>query len=183
MNENQNPEVSGTETPAEAEVIPPTAPVIADGWHHTANGFERFVNGTAFQVMTAERFAEYTTELFQQVSRLSNEQINGSDPRLADFWAEAQELADKAGHCQVFDDIAEALGGPSREKDYTVEVTMMVSVPITYTVETTARSAEDAEEYAREIVAYTSASDFEDYADWYSAEADTYSMHFETEES
>jgi hypothetical protein len=130
------------------------------------------------------------TELEETISMLraanvtlQTEQIQGSDSRLADFWAQAQELADNANHCEVFDQIAEALGGPSRIKEWTVTVTMMVSVPIMYTVDCEEKSAEDAEEYARDYVRNMSATDLEDYASWYDADADTYGMTCEAEEA
>jgi hypothetical protein len=45
------------------------------------------------------------------------EQIKGDDPRLAEFWAAAAKLATTAGHCETYDAIAVALGGPAR-KDF-----------------------------------------------------------------
>jgi hypothetical protein len=126
---------------------------------------------------------ETISSLRGRIDILSNEQIQGSDSRLTDFWQKAQELADNANHCEVFDQIAEALGGPSRVKEWSVTVTMMVSVPIMYTVDCEEKSAEDAEEYAREYVRNMSASDLEDYAEWYDADADTYSMTCEAEEA
>lgn len=58
-------------------------------------------------------------------------QISGSDPRLELFWERAGELADEAGHCQVYDQLAEALGGEARRKDYDVTVTYRFSVSLT----------------------------------------------------
>lgn len=50
----------------------------------------------------------------ERLAVLNFDQIKGDDHRLTEFWAEAQRLADEAGHCQVFDNLAEALGGPRR---------------------------------------------------------------------
>ena len=155
---------------------------MADGWYHTAQGFQRYYSGNIVQTLSERQFAEYTTALQESERKLKFEQIMGDDPRLSDFWEKAQELADNANHCEVFDTIAEALGGPSRIKDWTVDVTLMVSVPVTYTVNCEAKNEDEAEEYAREIVRNVSSSDFEDCADWYSAEADTYSMSFDIEQ-
>ena len=126
---------------------------------------------------------ETISSLRGRIDTLSNEQIQGSDSRLADFWAQAQELADNANHCEVFDQIAEALGGPSRIKDWSVSVIMMVSVPVTYEVNCEEKTAEDAEEYARDYVRNMSTTDLEDHADWWNAEVDTYSMDAEAEEA
>jgi hypothetical protein len=130
------------------------------------------------------------TELEETISMLraanvtlQTEQILGSDSRLADFWAQAQELADNANHCEVFDQIAEALGGPSRVKDWSVQVTLMVSIPVTYTVECEAKSSDEAEEYAKDYIRDFQVSDLEDYASWYDADADYYSIHCEAEEA
>ena len=102
--------------------------------------------------------AELTAQvaiLTERVTALRSEQIDGSDQRLANFWSRAQELADRAGHCDVFDDIAEALGGPGREAEF--EVTISVSACVTVT----ARDKESAEESACEIVS----NDPSDYFD------------------
>lgn len=62
--------------------------------------------------------------------RLKLSQISGDDPRLTDFWDKANELASNAGHCSVYDELAEELGGPGRVKsyDFTVDVTVTVTV-------------------------------------------------------
>lgn len=91
------------------------------------------------------------SELRGEIDRLRYTQIMGDDHRLTDFWEKAQELADRAGHCSVYDEIAEALGGPAREREYDVTVTYSA----TYTV--TARDEESAIDYATELIedAYT----------------------------
>ena len=90
-------------------------------------------------------------ELRARIDTLRNEQIMGDDHRLTDFWEKAQELADNAGHCSVYDEIAEALGGPARERDYDVTVTYSA----TYTV--SARDPKSAIDFATEMIedAYT----------------------------
>lgn len=83
--------------------------------------------------------AEQTVRnLRAEVGRLSAEltdertrQIDGSDYRLTSFWERAGELADEAGHCQVYDELAEALGGEPRRQDYDVTVTYRFSVSLT----------------------------------------------------
>lgn len=169
------------ETPSESEVIPPSAP--REGWHSTVDGFVRFTNGYPMETESDQGIAERLNTARAEVVRLQTEQIQGSDHRLAEFWAKAQELADRANHCEVFDQIAEALGGPRREREYTITVDLMVSVPVSVTVSGSFRSEEDADDYARDYVRNMSGSEFEDqYTDWYSADADTYSMSVVVEE-
>lgn len=127
----------------------------------------------------AQRLGASLTEAREELTRLRTEQIDGSDPRLADFWAKAQELADNANHCEIFDEIAEALGGPSRVKEYEVVVSFQVTVPVTYTVTVEARNDDEAIEQAEERIGYYGADHFEDDADWYNAEVDTYSVSSE----
>jgi hypothetical protein len=88
--------------------------------------------------------------LANEVARLKTEQIHGDDPRLSDFWAKAQELADRGNHCEVFDEIAEALGGPTRYHEYDCEVTVPVSGYTTITVSVEARDEDSASEMAIE---------------------------------
>lgn len=118
-----------------------------------------------------------------EVNNLRFTQINGDDPRLTDFWQTAMELADNANHCEVFDQIAEALGGPSRVKEYSVTVSFNMTVPVTQTVAVEARNEEDACEQALEMVREQNPSEHEDYADWYDAELDRHSMEAEAEEA
>lgn len=68
------------------------------------------------------------TRLQEQVSRLQTEQIRGSDPRLTDFWEQAQSIADDAEYCEVFDNLAEELGGPRRKRSFTFNVTLSVEI-------------------------------------------------------
>lgn len=109
-------------------------------------------------------------QLANEVARLKTEQIDGSDPRLADFWAKAQELADKANHCEVFDQIAEALGGPSRIKEYEVTVDFYVTVPVSLSISVEARDEYDACEQAIELAGGYGSSDLENNADFWNAE-------------
>lgn len=83
--------------------------------------------------------AEQTVRnLRAEVGRLSaaltderTRQIDGSDPRLSSFWERAGDLADQAGHCEIYDELAEALGGEPRRQDYDVTVTYRYSVSLT----------------------------------------------------
>jgi hypothetical protein len=100
---------------------------------------------------------ETISSLRGRIDILSNEQIQGSDSRLSDFWQKAQELADRANHCEVYDDIAEALGGPRREREFEVEFTF------TQTITVTARDEESAEEYARDMLCNYTADDLYEY--------------------
>ena len=117
-----------------------------DGWHvlPDGTGAEYYFNGHAIRVASWEVIVRSLNLEEYTVRRLRDEQIDGSDNRLTDFWAKAQELADKAGHCRVFDEMAEALGGPGRERDYTVTFTY------TGTFTVSARSEDEAVEFARE---------------------------------
>jgi hypothetical protein len=117
--------------------------------------------------------------LQREVADLRFEQIDGSDARLSDFWEKAQKLADDANHCEVFDQIAEALGGPRRYRDYEVRVTFMVTLPVTYTVSVQATDDDEAISEAEEIINDMDTSEFEDYASWYDAEVDGYGMSSE----
>lgn len=104
------------------------------------------------------------------ISNLRTEQIQGDDPRLADFWAKAQELADKANHCEVFDQIAEALGGPSRFKEFEVTVDFYVTVPVSLSISVEARDEYDACEQAIELAQGYGPSDLENNADFWNSE-------------
>ena len=84
----------------------------------------------------------------QENETLRTEQIVGSDPRLTRFWEQAQELATRANHCDVFDDMAEALGGPRRIKEYTVTTSVPVVVWVSLSTTVEATDEEQAEEYA-----------------------------------
>jgi hypothetical protein len=152
MNEQDNgtPEVptGDTDTPPPTETIPNGFP---DGWHVDGTGFKRIYSANTVQTLDAQEFAKYTTSLLESHRKLVHEQIMGDDHRLTEFWEKAQELADNAGHCSVYDEIAEALGGPARERDYDVTVTYSA----TYTV--SARDPESAIDFATEMIedAYT----------------------------
>lgn len=168
------------ESPAgDSDTPPPTAPL--EGWHYTANGFEKFFHGSPVSISTPEAMAEKLNIALAEVVRLQTEQIDGSDHRLADFWAKAQRLADDANHCEVFDNIAEALGGPRRTREYFVNVSGYVTVPVTYSFTVEASDPDEAREQAEELFSDMDASDLEDYADWYSADLDTYSVTSEAE--
>lgn len=67
--------------------------------------------------------------LREEAERLRTAQIKGSDPRLREFWEEAQEAATRADYCEVFDRLADELGGPTRY----VEVEVTVNILHTFT--------------------------------------------------
>ena len=148
MNEQDNgtPEVptGDTDTP------PPTETIHAD-----------CVTKLADQQVTI-------SEMRGEIDRLRYTQIMGDDHRLADFWAKAQELADSANHCDVFDDLAEALGGPRRQREYTVTVPVMGYV--THTVMAT--DADDAIDQSRYMDVDEGDIQNCDY-DYYNVEAET----------
>lgn len=187
MNEYNQPEQQGTEAPTESEAVPPTAPL--EGWvRQVDNSFGLYKDGNTVGVMKLEEVADYLNVRAQviahkneTITRLESEQIDGSDPRLADFWKKAQDLATEAGHCEIFDQIAEALGGPRRTREYLVNVTGYVTVPVTYSFTVEATDKDEANEQAQELFTDMDASDLEDYADWYNADLDTYSVQSEAE--
>jgi len=111
-------------------------------------------------------------ELRGEIDRLRYTQIMGDDHRLTDFWAKAQELAERAHHCEIFDDMVEALGGPRRRKNFDVDVSFTVTIPVSYTISVDAVDEEEAIESAIDMVAGMDASDFQRDAMWYAAEMD-----------
>lgn len=149
---------SPVESPSgDSDTPPPTVEPMTEGWHHSAQGFQRYYQGNVVQTLSERQFAEYTTGLLEEHRKLRVEQIDGSDHRLIDFWEKAQELADNANHCEIFDQIAEALGGPRREREFEVEFTF------TQTITVTARDEESAEEYARDMLCNYTADDLYEY--------------------
>jgi hypothetical protein len=83
---------------------------------------------TALKV--AEEALSRATEQVRQLSQ----QLEGSDPRLEEFWRKAQDYAQSVGFCSEFDKIAEHLGGPARSLAWsgyvTTTVTLAVQVPV-----------------------------------------------------
>ncbi len=164
--DNETPAVPDDGNPSE-ETPPPPVPV-----------FEHSNCEATIKRLTDDRDVHATALINarEELNRLRNEQIDGSDPRLASFWEKAQQLADQAGHCQVFDEIAEALGGPRREREYIVSITSYVTVPVSYSMTVMAPDSDVARELAEEAFSDMDASDLEDYASWYDADLDTYSV-------
>lgn len=87
---------------------------------------------------TAERMqAAAESEVHELKRQLVNAEsgpiTNTADPRLTPIWDRAHEAADEAGYCGVFDELMDTIGAPTRERDYTVDldITMTVSVPVT----------------------------------------------------
>jgi len=171
------PEPSGEETP------PPT---VAHGYRLDGavlmfenNNTIRTIGGTSEGVEELNRIwselatrVETIASLRTEVDNLRYAQVKGDDPRLSDFWAQAQELANNANHCDVFDQIAEALGGPRRTREYTVTV----SVSGYITIEVEATDIDDAIEQAKESYRWGRSIDFGELEsideDWYNAEAE-----------
>lgn len=89
--------------------------------------------GDLFSDYSREAIIEMLTRAQARIATLSA-QVEGSDPRLETFWADAKRIADHAGFCTEFDRIAQALGGPVRQLDWSgvveVEITLTVAVPV-----------------------------------------------------
>lgn len=161
-----NEEVNPVESPSGDNDTPPP-PAMRDGWHVAADGLTATLYKDNEAVIIAQDIESLAyrlgiTEaqvdsLITKNNQLVNEQISGDDYRLTDFWEKAQELADRAGHCSVYDEIAEALGGPRREREYEVEFTL------TQTITVMARDEDSAEEYARDMLCNYSADDLYEY--------------------
>lgn len=81
------------------------------------------------------RATERIATLEDEARRLRFEQItDGSDHRLTEFWAKAQQVAIDAGFCSEFDRISESLGGPARRLSWSgtavYRVTVAIPVPV-----------------------------------------------------
>lgn len=50
------------------------------------------------------------------------EHIAIDDPRIAWIWADAAKAADTAGYCGTYDELADKIGAPGRERDFNVTV-------------------------------------------------------------
>lgn len=125
---------------------------------------------TQAELEAAQRANE---ELRRQLVAKSTEQItDGADPRLEQFWSLAGDAADDADFCDEYDKIAEAMGGPVRERDWDVEHRVTLTVFITRTVR--ARDEDDACERAMEAITHSDVID-EIREDEPSLEFDVYS--------
>jgi hypothetical protein len=82
---------------------------------------------TEFQSLNANQSAT--------IQRLMEEQVKGNDPRMSEFWAAAHDVAEEAGHCADFDNMADQLDGPRRKVTYRVVLERTVSYTETCTVE------------------------------------------------
>lgn len=78
--------------------------------------------------------------------------IAADDPRIAWIWKEAARLADEAGHCSEYDELAAALGVPGREGEYTVEVNFGGDDPVLAWFTVRAENEEAAFDKVRVIV-------------------------------
>ena len=80
-----------------------------------------------------EQLRAENQRLMREIERLRTEQVRANDPRLTDFWEQAARAADDADHCQEYDNLAEALGGPRRNADYTVRLRVNFYVDVNVT--------------------------------------------------
>lgn len=85
-----------------------------------------------------------------ELSRLQNDQIEASDPRLTMLWAKVRRIADHAGYESYYDTLAEELGGVQRDRQYTV--TYRVTVEVDVPVQVTGTNTETAEAAARPLL-------------------------------
>ena len=142
-------------------------PTYAPRGYAFENGAFVWHNGTGqASPVSCEAIASNLNEQIARATRLAeeaNQPIHADDWRLEDMWREAARLADRAGHCSVYDDLVRELGGLPREREYvvTVPVNGYVSVVVT------ASNAEDAEEFAQGIADVDDAENLE--FDWYNA--------------
>lgn len=100
-----------------------------------------------------------------RIRELEQQQITGDDPRLATFWENAQRIADYADYCDVFDRMAEELGGPRRMRDYgvDVEVRFTVRVNVSATDENDALQRVETEEVVESVREYLDGFDSSDW--------------------
>lgn len=83
------------------------------------------------------------------LSRAEYGQItDGGDSRLSTFWEKAMEIATDRDFCEQYDMIAEEMGGPRREKEFTVS--LEVSATVTVYVNATGQDEEAAARSARD---------------------------------
>ena len=133
------------------------------------NGAFVWHNGTGqSQPVSCEAIASNLNEQIARANRLAeeaNQPIHADDWRLEDMWCEAARLADRAGHCSVYDDLVRELGGLPRERDYIVTIPVNGYVAVTVT----ASNADEAVEIAQGIASEDDAEDIS--LDWYNAEA------------
>jgi hypothetical protein len=133
------------------------------------NGAFVWHNGTGqASPVSCEAIASNLNEQIERANRLAeeaNSPISADDWRLEDMWREAARLADRAGHCSVYDDLVRELGGLPRERDYVVTIPVSGYVSVTVT----ASNADEAIEIAQGIADEDDAEDLS--LDWYNAEA------------
>lgn len=73
---------------------------------------------------------------------------DGGDSRLTAFWEAAMEIATAKSFCEQYDIIAEEMGGPRRDREFTVS--LEVSATVTVYVNATGHDEEAAAQSARE---------------------------------
>ncbi len=94
---------------------------------NTHNPFDNYSHSALTEMLLSAR--RDINDLTEQVRQLS-QSIEGSDPRLAEFWRKAQDYAQSVGFCSEFDKIAEHLGGPARSLAWSGYVTTTVSLTV-----------------------------------------------------
>jgi hypothetical protein len=132
--ETKAPAPAGARSMPESETIMETINDTTPTDNATDNAGDMFADYSREALISMlTRSTERIESMRVQVASLSA-QVEGSDPRLTEFWAQAKRVADNAGFCTEFDRIAQALGGPVRQLDWSGEVdvtfTLTVSVPV-----------------------------------------------------
>ena len=141
-------------------------PTIPPRGYAFENGAFVWHNGTGQSMpVSCEAIASNLNEQIERAQRAEASITDYSDHRLEDMWREAGAIADRAGHCSVYDDLVRELGGLPRERNYivTIPVNGYVSVVVT------ASSADEAIELAQDVASEDEADDLS--LDWYNAEA------------
>lgn len=77
--------------------------------------------------------------------------ISQNDPRIAWFFEDAAKLAEQRGLCSSFDDLAETLNFPGREKTYRIATTADVN-GVTAKISVKARSKAEAQQKAQALL-------------------------------
>jgi hypothetical protein len=130
----------------EMSAIPPTPNRKALMYENpTPDDREAVVTSEAQVIAEMTEQVATLTERIRVLTEQSQRQISADDYRLADMWARAGEIADRAGHCKVYDDLVSELGGIPREREYFV--TFWARQTVTVTVGHNEDAAEIAEEY------------------------------------
>lgn len=140
--------MASTETkapaPAGARAMPETDNTMDDNTTtETTETANPYGNLTREELEGAlSRATERMTILSERVTAYRNEQIEGSDARLTDFWSKAERVASNAGFCSEYDRMADALGGPARMLEWEGYTSVTLSLTFTVPVSGVATPAE-----------------------------------------